>query len=125
MLVSACIGANDLEEAGKFYDAVLATIGMKRIITETHEIGYGQSEEKISLWVVIPYNEQAASFGNGTQMIFSAPNEESVNAFHQAILDNGGSNEGNPGPRDYQKGYYGAYGRDPIGNKLHAFVINN
>jgi len=38
-----------------------------------------------------------------------------------AALDNGGSDEGAPGLRPhYHPNYYGAYVRDPEGNKLQA-----
>jgi len=41
MLSGVCVGTNDLETAGRFYDAVFETIGLKRIVTVENEIGYG------------------------------------------------------------------------------------
>jgi hypothetical protein len=44
-----------------------------------------------------------------------------VDKFHQAALANGGTDEGEPGPRpDYGPEYYGAFVRDPDGNKVEA-----
>ncbi len=41
-------------------------------------------------------------------------------AFYDAVLAAQGSDEGPPGLRtDYAPDYYGAYVRDPDGNKLH------
>ena len=41
--------------------------------------------------------------------------------FHQIALENGGSDEGAPGPRpDYGPDYYGAFVLDPDGNKIEA-----
>ena len=54
--------------------------------------------------------------------MFYADDKQAVQAFHEAILANGGSDEGAPGPRDYAEGYYGAYGRDLDGNKLHVAI---
>lgn len=44
-----------------------------------------------------------------------------MDAFHAAALSNGGTDEGAPGLRAYyHPNYYGAYVRDPDGNKLQA-----
>src|SRR2546427_10912137 len=46
---------------------------------------------------------------------------DAVDAAHAAGLARGGSDEGPPGPRPhYGDGYYGAYLRDPDGNKVHV-----
>jgi len=75
-------------------------------------------------WVLKPFDGQAATFGNGTQVMFSAQAKEDIAAFHATALQQGGSDEGAPGPRDYSEGYYGAYVRDPDGNKLHVYLDN-
>jgi len=123
MLTSACLGTNNIQKAGVFYDIVLGTIDMERLFSLEHEMGYGPKGGEPNFYVVNPYNEEPATFGNGTQIIFRAPCEDAVKAFHAAILANGGSDEGAPGPRDYNEGYYGAYGRDLDQNKLHVFFI--
>jgi hypothetical protein len=44
-----------------------------------------------------------------------------VHKFHEAALAQGGSNNGEPGPRpDYGPEYYGAFVYDLDGNKLEA-----
>ena len=120
MLSSVCVGTNNLDVAGEFYDRVLETIGMVRIVTVEREFGYGSKGGEVTFWVLIPFNDQPASFGNGTQVIFHAPSREAVDEFHKAALEMGGSDEGAPGLRDYRPNYYGAYCRDTDGNKLHA-----
>ncbi|MFN3498441.1 MAG: VOC family protein, partial [Pannonibacter indicus] len=51
---------------------------------------------------------------------FLAPDAEAVRAAHAAGLAAGGRDEGPPGPRPhYAPGYFGAYLRDPDGNKIH------
>jgi len=123
MLVSVCIGANDLVTAGLFYDKVLATIDMQRTIEIEGEIGYGPKGGITSLWVLTPFDGNPASHGNGTQLIFQAADSNSVDAFHSTAISSGGTDEGPPGPRSYRKGYYGAYCRDLDGNKLHVFYL--
>jgi len=51
---------------------------------------------------------------------FLAPTEDAVTLAHSAGISTGGTDEGAPGPRPhYGMGYYGAYLRDPDGNKVH------
>jgi catechol 2,3-dioxygenase-like lactoylglutathione lyase family enzyme len=120
MLSGVCIGTNDITSAAEFYDKVLGTIGMTCVFSEKHERGYAGSDGKITVYVVVPYNEQKATFGNGTQIMFHAPDKDSIHKFHAMALICGGSDEGAPGPRDYHPDYYGAYVRDRDGNKLHV-----
>lgn len=123
MLVSVCIGTNDLSAAGLFYDKVLAAINMQRTIEVKGEIGYGKQGGMTSLWVLTPFDGDRATHGNGTQLIFQASDTKSVDAFYNAAIKMGGADEGPPGPRSYRKGYYGAYCRDLDGNKLHVFHL--
>ncbi|MBD5771486.1 VOC family protein [Marinomonas colpomeniae] len=122
MLSGVCIGTNNLLAAGNFYDAVLATIGMKCVFSDPHEKGYAGADGKITLFILTPFNGKKASFGNGTQVMFYAPDANAVNEFHAAALLSGGSDEGVPGPRNYHPDYYGAYVRDLDGNKLNVSV---
>jgi catechol 2,3-dioxygenase-like lactoylglutathione lyase family enzyme len=56
---------------------------------------------------------------------FEAPTRAAVDAFHAAALAAGASDEGAPGLRPhYHPNYYGAYVRDPDGNKLCAVCHN-
>jgi len=122
VLSGVCVGTNNLLQAGEFYDTVMATIGMARIVSGEHELGYAAADGHVSLWVVMPFNEKPATFGNGTQVMFFAPDKDAVAAFHAAALRMNGTDEGLPGPRDYREGYYGAYVRDLDGNKLHVAI---
>jgi catechol 2,3-dioxygenase-like lactoylglutathione lyase family enzyme len=72
--------------------------------------------------VAIPRDEQAATHANGGTIGFQAPGRAAVDAWHAAGLANGGTDEGPPGERPYgDPPVYGAYMRDPDGNKLCAF----
>ena len=122
MLSGVCIGARDVVAAGRFYDPVLATIGMRCALAESHERGYAGADGRITLFVVRPYDGRASTPGNGTQVMFHAPDAGAVRAFHATALARGGTDEGAPGPRDYHPRYYGAYVRDPDGNKLNVSV---
>jgi catechol 2,3-dioxygenase-like lactoylglutathione lyase family enzyme len=72
-----------------------------------------------------PVNGEPATHANGGTIGFRAANRAAVDAFHAQALANGGRCEGAPGPRA-QAGptAYGAYVRDPDGNKLCAFTFS-
>jgi len=123
MLHHVSIGVMNVERAAKFYDAALGALGYKRIAEFLpYAIGYGATRPEF--WVQLPQNQNAASVGNGTHVGFSAKSKDAVNKFHAAALAQGGSNNGEPGPRpDYGPEYYGAFIFDLDGNKLEATLF--
>ena len=129
MIRYVTLGANDLQQAGRFYDAVLAPIGYVRLSTKDGEIGYGarpvgDAKPRSRLFIMTPFDGGRASHGNGVDVAFDAPSQEAVDAFHGAALAHGGSDEGGPGLRPhYSPTFYSAYVRDPTGNKLNAVFI--
>lgn len=114
------LGSNDMEKALAFYDATLATLGLKRVLNfAPHAVGYGTDAP--IFWIQMPYDRQTASVGNGVHIAFGAVNTDQIAAFHAAALAHGGRDDGPPGPRpDYGPDYYGAFVRDPDGNKIEA-----
>jgi catechol 2,3-dioxygenase-like lactoylglutathione lyase family enzyme len=130
MLTYVYVGTNDLERATRFYDATLAPLGMQRCITGDPEwdrisAGWGIYEDgglrELGFWVGKPFNQQAATAGNGVMVAFKARSWKEVDDFHAAALAHGGSSEGAPGLRlHYSPNFYAAYVRDLDGNKLAA-----
>jgi catechol 2,3-dioxygenase-like lactoylglutathione lyase family enzyme len=134
MFAYVCLGTNDLARATRFYDAALAALGLQRCSTGDPEwdqnvAGWGTyagaynegGARELALWVCKPFNEQAATAGNGTMVALIAHSWKAVEDFHAAALANGGSSEGGPGLRpQYNPDFYAAYVRDPDGNKLAA-----
>ena len=54
-------------------------------------------------------------------MAFAVERRETVDAFHAAGLEAGGTDNGAPGVREiYHPHYYGAYVLDPDGNNVEA-----
>lgn len=113
------IGTNDFDRSAAFYDAVLGTIGCRRIMEHPGAIAWGKAFPEF--WVQRPIDGEPASIGNGTHIGFIAPSREAVHAFHDAALKAGAKNEGAPGPRPhYGAPYYGCFIRDPDGHKIGA-----
>lgn len=118
------VGARDLERLGAFYDAVLRPLGLER--GEDYDDGGPagavwklSGREWPQFLIQHPFNDLPATWGNGSQVSFAAPTPEAVDAAWRAALDHGGIDEGAPGIREhYGPDYYGAYVRDPEGNKL-------
>jgi len=114
------LGSNDLERSRRFYEPVMATLGVQQPFELPGTIAFGELAG-VKLFIVSPFDGGAASQGNGQHAAFLAPDRAAVDAFHAAALAHGGSDEGAPGPRPhYHPHYYGAYVRDPDGNKLQA-----
>lgn len=126
MLAYVTVGSNDLVKAGRFYDAVLAPLGITRSLTVDHEIGYSpakptESGRQRRFYVLSPFDRKPATAGNGVDVAFEAPSRAAIDAFHAAALANGGTCEGPPGLRaHYSPTFYTAYVRDPDGNKINA-----
>ena len=110
------IGIDDFARSEPFYDAIMAVLGHPELIRYDKGKGYGLPTGA-KLFIGPAYDGAPASAGNGTHIAFIAPDH----AFHAAALAHGGRDEGAPGPRPhYHLHYYGAYVRDPEGNKLQA-----
>jgi catechol 2,3-dioxygenase-like lactoylglutathione lyase family enzyme len=121
------VGTFNLQDAATFYDAVLQPIGLVRRQVVTSDGGVesvcwvSPDSQLPRFYVYMPFNRQPASVGNGSMVAFQAPSEAAVDAAYLAGLSAGGTDEGKPGERrHYGDGYYGAYLRDPDGNKVHV-----
>ena len=128
MIGYVTLGTDDLDRARSYYDALLGTIGARRLMQFGEEDGgftmYGVSMDRPALVVTRPYDKQPAAPGNGNMVALVFDETAKVDAFHARAIDLGGSDEGPPGYRGPpEMGYYFAYFRDPDGHKLAAFCI--
>ena len=122
MIGYATIGSNDLERATQFYDQVMAPLGGRRTFAMGDRMQfYGSKETPGMVAVCKPYDEKPVSAGNGTMFGLMATSKEAVDAAHAAAIAAGGRCEGEPGQRT--DNFYGAYFRDPDGNKICVFKM--
>lgn len=128
MIGYVTLGSNDMDKALAFYDALLGTIGGKQLITMPDARRftlYGNGRGNPMIAVTKPYDGGAASPGNGTMVALGMADRAQVDAFHAKGIELGAVDEGAPGVRGVGPGgeFYGAYVRDPDGNKLCAYKI--
>ena len=117
-----CLGANDLERARIFYDAVMAPLGVHNLGGFLDQgISYGRTVPE--LLILKPLDGGKATAANGATLGFQAPDRAAVDAFHAAGLARGGVDAGPPGPRGAVPNAYGAYLLDPDGNKICAYCF--
>ena len=74
-------GTNNLDKAIKFYDTLLNTIELQRVVTNEKYAGFASKEKlaEVEFYVTNPVNNEKANFGNGTQISFL------VNSRKQAV----------------------------------------
>ena len=121
MIGYTTLGANNFAATAAFYDALFQVNGVSRLMDMDGFVLWGRNMEDSGLALAKPYDQQAATVGNGVMVAIRASSKAEVEAFYNKALELGGSDEGAPGPRG--DGFYAAYFRDPEGNKLNAFFL--
>ena len=106
----------DFEASRRFYEAVFAAIEMPVA---------GSGDDYIwadELFISTAESEAAAGKLTGRHhLAFQAKDRATVDAFYQAGLKAGGTDNGPPGERTrYHPGYYAAFLLDPDGNNIEA-----
>jgi hypothetical protein len=121
MIGFVMVGTNNLVKATKFYDTLLDTIKLQRVVMNEKYAGYASKEkpDEVEFYVTNPVNNEKATFGNGTQVSFLVNSKDLVNNFYNTGIKLGGNDEGAPGIRS---GDYYCYVRDLDGNKVCAFT---
>lgn len=116
------LGVTDFERALAFYQPLMACLEVPRRFCDPDRpwAGWQTPETTRPLFVIgKPYDQQPHTPGNGQMVAFTAASRAMVDAAYMVALALGGTSEGEPGLRpQYHEHYYGAYFRDPDGNKL-------
>ena len=126
MIGYVTVGSNDLDAARGFYAGLLSEIGATELMRMEHGFTmYGTGWGQPAIAVTHPYNGEAATPGNGNMIALVVQERSQVDALHSKALALGGSCDGPPGVRGEEgpQAFYGAYFRDPEGNKLCAFRV--
>lgn len=123
MLGYVTIGYDHAEPTLAFYDPVLSALGMARAFFDSGWAGYGpEGGSDQNVFLCPPFDGQPARAGNGIMIAFKGADKAAVDAAYKAGLEAGGTDEGAPGPRPADStSFYGAYLRDPTGNKICVY----
>lgn len=122
MLNHISVGVRDVARAAEFYDAVLGTLGYRRVM-DFLPGGVAYGDKYPEFWIQLARGQQELTVGNGAHIAFAAATPEAVAAFHSAAIEKGATDDGAPGPRpDYGPDYYAAFVVDPDGNRLEAVL---
>lgn len=120
MFSHVTIGSRDPNKAAAFYKPVLETLGIELLFEFDGVVAFGELTGP-KTYLLRPFDGGDPSPGNGWHAAYLAQDRATVDAFYAKALELGGTSEGAPGLRPhYHENYYGAYVRDPEGNKLQA-----
>jgi catechol 2,3-dioxygenase-like lactoylglutathione lyase family enzyme len=107
------VHASDPEASERFYDLVLATLGIERTAAGDGHAAWGD-------FAVAPATDDRP-VTRRLHIGFVAPSREHADAFWRAGVGAGHPDDGAPGPRpQYRPDYYGAFLLDPDGNSAEA-----
>ncbi len=115
----------DFERSARFYDDVLATLGLQRRKERAGAaIGWGPDDVAPPIFWILPRADAgAANSGIGLHISFRARDRAQVHAFHDTAMKLGATDAGAPGERpQYTAGFYGCFVLDPDGYKIEAVV---
>ena len=121
MFSHVMVGANNIDESKKFYDATIGALGGNPgIVDDKGRVIYMHNGGLFLLSA--PIDGEAATAANGGTIGFAATSTEQADAWHAAGVSAGGTSiEDPPGMREGGFGkLYLAYLRDPAGNKICA-----
>lgn len=123
MIGYAMVGVGGLKRSTGFYDALLAPLGLEKVELDMVYTAYAPkiAPGDIEFYVTKPFDQNAATAGNGSMVAFKVDQRRCVDLFHQIGLENQGLDEGAPGLRPADGTVYYAYVRDPDGNKICAY----
>ena len=115
MIDHLIIGVRDLAASRAFYERALAPLGIHILFEHpTSGTGFG-SNGKPEFFLA----SRAPS--SPLHVAFAGPDRATVDAFHEAALAGGATDNGAPGLRPhYHASYYGAFVLDPDGNNIEA-----
>ena len=122
------VGTNNFERALAFYQPLMAVLGVQARFVEVDRpwAGWQSQPDPRPLFLLgKPFDQQPHAPGNGQMVALLASSRAMVDTAYAVALQFGGKSEGAPSLRpQYHANYYGAYFRDPDGNKLCVVCHN-
>jgi catechol 2,3-dioxygenase-like lactoylglutathione lyase family enzyme len=124
MIDHISLEVRDLARATKFYETVLATLGMSKVRTWPTASGFGKTYPEF--WLNERKDMLPARAESGMHVCLRARSREIVDAFFDAAMREGGTSDGGPGMRpEYNDRYYAAFVRDLDGNRVEVVTFTD
>ena len=121
MLDHIGVNVSDYERSRHFYEQALAPLGFSLLMEPAPRTGGFGRDGRPWFWIT----DQRVPTTENVHVAFAAPDRATVDAFHAAGLEAGGSDNGAPGVREiYHPTYYGGYVLDPDGNNIEVVCHN-
>jgi predicted lactoylglutathione lyase len=122
MIGYVTLGVHDMERAKTFYAGLFAKKG-GRVVIDSGRIAFiSVARGQPMVAVCEPYDKGDPTPGNGSMVAFTADSKKEVDQMHARALELGATDDGAPGQRIPDR-FYGAYARDPDGNKFCFYVF--
>ena len=122
MIDHISVGVSNLERSARFYEAMLAPLGLSRLVTRPATIGFGKTYPEF--WIHLRAGMAKVAPESGNHICLRAKATGDVDAFHAAALEAGGRSDGAPGLRPHDRvKYYAAFVIDPDGNRIEAVTF--
>ena len=125
MLSHVTVGISDIDRALGFHRPLMETLGWEEKFATRNPpgpwAGWKLPDADRPLFIATePFDREApADPGNGPMVAFRVCSRAEVDTAYALALELGATDAGAPGQRpQYHAAYYGAYFRDPDGNKL-------
>jgi catechol 2,3-dioxygenase-like lactoylglutathione lyase family enzyme len=117
MLDHIGFSVGDYQRSRAFYESALAPLGLALLMEPLPDVaGFGEGQKPF-FWI----DGRGTPAESPIHVAFAVERRETVDAFHAAALEAGGTDNGPPGVREiYHPHYYGAYVFDPDGNNIEA-----
>jgi catechol 2,3-dioxygenase-like lactoylglutathione lyase family enzyme len=122
MIDHISIPVADLQASAAFYQQVLAPLGLTLLVERERTVGFGKAYPEF--WLNLRATLVPAGEDTGYHICLRAPSPEAVAEFHRRAVALGGRDDGAPGDRQAaMTPYFGAFIRDPDGNKIEAVTF--
>lgn len=122
MIGYVTVGTTDMDRAKAYYCDLFADRGAKVLIDAGRIAMIGATPKEPMISVCLPYDGNDPQPGNGTMIAIQAKDKKEADALYNRAISLGATCDGEPGQRIPDR-FYGAYVRDPDGNKMAFYVF--